>query len=74
MRFRNREHAARLLAERLGAYKGQNPLVLGVPRGAVPMAKSLPRRLVEKWTWCWCGNCGRHSSPNLPSAQSMNRA
>jgi predicted phosphoribosyltransferase len=39
MRFRNRDEAARQLAERLIAYKGQNPLVLGVPRGAVPMAR-----------------------------------
>ena len=39
MRFKNRDDAARQLAERLIAYKGQNPLVLGVPRGAVPMAR-----------------------------------
>ncbi|OGP26615.1 MAG: phosphoribosyl transferase [Deltaproteobacteria bacterium GWA2_57_13] len=39
MRFRSREHAAGLLAEKLAQYKGQNPLVLGIPRGAVPMAK-----------------------------------
>lgn len=40
MRFKNRQHAAELLAERLRAnYKNKNPLVLGVPRGAVPMAK-----------------------------------
>ncbi|HEY5544093.1 MAG TPA: phosphoribosyltransferase family protein [Candidatus Binatia bacterium] len=40
MRFRDREHAAQLLVERLSApYKDQNPLVLGVPRGAVPMAR-----------------------------------
>lgn len=39
MLFKNREHAAHLLAERLTAYKGVNPLVLGIPRGAVPMAK-----------------------------------
>jgi putative phosphoribosyl transferase len=38
MRFRNREDAATQLADRLGAYRGQQPLVLGVPRGAVPMA------------------------------------
>ncbi len=39
MRFRDREHAAQLLVERLSVhYKDQNPLVLGVPRGAVPMA------------------------------------
>ena len=40
MRFKNREHAADLLVERLRPqYKNKNPLVLGVPRGAMPMAK-----------------------------------
>ena len=40
MRFKNREHAAQLLVERLRtSYNNKNPLVLGVPRGAVPMAK-----------------------------------
>ena len=40
MRFRSREHAAELLVERLRtSYKNKNPLVLAVPRGAVPMAK-----------------------------------
>src|SRR6185369_12989750 len=39
MRFSNRDEAAALLAEQLVAYKGKNPLVLGVPRGAVPMAR-----------------------------------
>jgi predicted phosphoribosyltransferase len=39
MYFKNRSEAATQLAERLAAYRGQNPLVLGVPRGAVPMAR-----------------------------------
>lgn len=39
MRFKNREDAARRLAERLAGYKYLHPLVLGVPRGAVPMAR-----------------------------------
>jgi predicted phosphoribosyltransferase len=39
MRFSNREEAGRLLAARLAAYRGRHPLVLGVPRGAVPMAR-----------------------------------
>jgi len=39
MRFKSREYAAQLLIERLSPCCGnQNPLVLGVPRGAVPMA------------------------------------
>lgn len=45
MRFRNREHAAHLLAEQLSAYRGQHPLVLGIPRGAVPMAKIIAEEL-----------------------------
>ncbi|MBA4260702.1 MAG: phosphoribosyl transferase [Comamonadaceae bacterium] len=39
--FKDREDAARQLATRLAAYRGQNPLVLAIPRGAVPMGKLL---------------------------------
>lgn len=45
MRFTNREQAATLLARRLAAYRGQRPLVLGVPRGAVPMAAVIAEAL-----------------------------
>ena len=37
--FRNRDDAAHQLAERLEPYRGQHPLVLAIPRGAVPMAR-----------------------------------
>ncbi len=37
--FKNREEAAHLLAQKLAKYQGQNPLVLAIPRGAVPMGK-----------------------------------
>ena len=39
MIFRDRDDAAHRLAEALAQYRGQNPLVLAIPRGAVPMAK-----------------------------------
>lgn len=39
MPFQNRKQAAARLSEALSAYKGKNPLVLAIPRGAVPMAK-----------------------------------
>ena len=40
MLFQNREHAARLLAQRLSAYyQNKNPLVLAIPRGAIGMAE-----------------------------------
>jgi putative phosphoribosyl transferase len=45
MLLKNREHAARLLAERLISYRGKNPLVFGIPRGAVPMAKIIAEAL-----------------------------
>ena len=41
MRFKNRDEAAKQLAGRLVAYKGHNLLILGVPRGAVPMARTI---------------------------------
>ncbi|HLG58336.1 MAG TPA: phosphoribosyltransferase family protein [Vicinamibacterales bacterium] len=41
MRFKNRDEAAKQLTGRLAAYKGQKPLILGVPRGAVPMARTI---------------------------------
>ena len=43
--FRNRAEAALRLAEALASYKGSNPLILAIPRGAVPMAKMLADRL-----------------------------
>ncbi|MBS0390796.1 MAG: phosphoribosyltransferase [Proteobacteria bacterium] len=43
--FRNRIDAAQQLAERLQAYRGHNPLLLAIPRGAVPMAASMAAAL-----------------------------
>lgn len=39
MIFANREDAGRQLAKALSAYQGQNPLILAIPRGALPMGK-----------------------------------
>jgi predicted phosphoribosyltransferase len=39
--FKDRRQAAELLAERLAAYRGQHPLILAIPRGAVPMGRVL---------------------------------
>lgn len=41
MTFRDRAHAAELLATRLQRYKGQRPVVLGIPRGGLPMARAI---------------------------------
>ena len=43
--FGNRSDAAMKLAEALSSYRGKNPLVLAIPRGAVPMGQQLARAL-----------------------------
>ncbi len=45
MIFANRLAAARLLAEALAGSRGKNPLVLAIPRGALPMAKVIAEEL-----------------------------
>ncbi|MGE5319228.1 MAG: phosphoribosyltransferase [Hyphomicrobiaceae bacterium] len=45
MVFANRNHAADRLAVALEAYKGQHPLILAIPRGAVPMGLRLAQAL-----------------------------
>ena len=39
MSFENRAEAGQMLARHLNKYRGQNALVLAIPRGAVPMGK-----------------------------------
>ena len=43
--FRDRLDAAQQLAQRLQCYHGQRPLVLAIPRGAAPMARTLAQAL-----------------------------
>jgi putative phosphoribosyl transferase len=43
--FRDREHAGRELAQSLTSYRDQSPLVLGLPRGGVPVAYEVARAL-----------------------------
>ncbi|MBU3654500.1 MAG: phosphoribosyltransferase [Limnohabitans sp.] len=43
--FQDRQDAATQLIARLSAYRGLNPLVLGIPRGGVPMARTIAQAL-----------------------------
>ncbi|MBN1205391.1 MAG: phosphoribosyltransferase [Myxococcaceae bacterium] len=45
MRFLNREEAGRQLASRLLKYKAEAPIVLGLPRGGVPVAYEVAQAL-----------------------------
>lgn len=44
--LKNRLDAAQPLAHALIAYRGQHPLILAIPRGAVPMGQWIARQLV----------------------------
>src|SRR5688500_5433708 len=43
--IRNREEAAEMLADRLEKYKGRDGVILAIPRGGVPVAAPIARRL-----------------------------
>jgi putative phosphoribosyl transferase len=45
MIFRDREHAGRLLAGNLQRYRAERPVVLGLARGGVPVAREVARAL-----------------------------
>ncbi len=43
--FKNREHAARMLAESLKKYAEKNPIILAIPSGGVPVGKIISDEL-----------------------------
>lgn len=45
MIFRNRTHAGQLLAKKLEKYKNRNVMVIGLPRGGVPVAAEIAAEL-----------------------------
>lgn len=45
MKFKNRDHAGALLAERLVGYAHLNPVILALPRGGVPVAHAVAEKL-----------------------------
>ncbi len=45
MYFADRREAAQRLAQALASYRGSRPLILAIPRGAVPMGATLARAL-----------------------------
>lgn len=65
MYFKNRQQAAGLLAEKLAKYKGQNPLVLAIPRGAAPMAKMIAEALDGEMDVVLVHKLGAPGNPEL---------
>jgi len=65
MVFRDREEAARMLAERLSEYRGRTPLILAVPRGGVPMGRILADALEGELDVVLVRKLGAPGNPEL---------
>ena len=63
--FRDRLDGAHRLAERLIQYRGQNPLVLGIPRGAVAMAQHIAAQLQGEFDVVLVRKLGAPRQPEL---------
>ena len=63
--FDDRKDAARQLAKRLAAYKGRKALVLAIPRGAVPMGRTLADALEAQLDVVLVRKLGAPGNPEL---------
>jgi putative phosphoribosyl transferase len=63
--FADRHEAANRLAAELGKYRGLNPLVLGIPRGAVPMACIIAGQLAGEADVTLVRKLGAPGNPEL---------
>jgi erythromycin esterase-like protein/adenine/guanine phosphoribosyltransferase-like PRPP-binding protein len=66
MRFRNRADAGRQLGDRLHAYAGRSDvIVLGLPRGGIPVAHAVAARLRAPFDLCLVRKLGVPGHPEL---------
>ena len=65
MLFRDRVHAADELARALAAYRGRHPLVLAIPRGAVPMGRIIADQLEGELDVVLVRKLGAPSNPEF---------
>ena len=63
--FDDRNDAARQLAKKLAAYKGRHALVLAIPRGAVPMGRTLADALGAELDVVLVRKLGAPGNPEL---------
>lgn len=63
--FDDRNDAARQLAKKLAAYQGKNALVLAIPRGAVPMGRTLAEALGAELDVVLVRKLGAPGNPEL---------
>jgi len=79
--FQDRADAARRLARRLQAFQGQHPLVLAIPRGAVPMGRVIARQLggeldvvLARKASCWVRVSSARYCASAPSRSACGAA
>jgi predicted phosphoribosyltransferase len=66
MNFSDRKEAGLLLAQRLEHYRDQHPIVLGIPRGGVPIAAVVAKRLDAEIDVILVARLGVPFQPELP--------
>ena len=64
MPFKDRRDAGRKLAKALAAYKDQDPVVLALPRGGVPVAAEICAVLSAPLDLILCARSVSHFNPN----------
>jgi len=65
MKFKNRAEAGRMLAQKLGAYKGKDVIVLAIPMGGVPVAYEIARALNAPMDVAMAKKIGAPFNPEL---------
>ena len=74
MAFQNRRTAGKALAARLGPLEGPDTIVLGLPRGGVPVAAEVARRLHAPLDALIVRKIGVPSTPSSPWERSARTA
>ncbi|WP_413287766.1 phosphoribosyltransferase family protein [Bdellovibrio sp. HCB337] len=64
-RFKNRQEAGQLLAEKLVSYKSLSPLILAIPRGGVPVAFEVAQKLDAEMDLLMVKKIGAPGNPEL---------
>jgi len=73
-RFRDRKDAGRRLAERLARYRGEDSVVLALPRGGVPVGYEVARALKAPLDVFIARKLGAPNQPELGTAPLLRTA
>ncbi|MCK4883646.1 MAG: phosphoribosyltransferase, partial [Candidatus Diapherotrites archaeon] len=63
--FKNRKHAGKLLAEKITSEQIEDPLILAIPRGGVPVAFEIALKLQQEIRLLITKKLGAPQNPEL---------